>query len=130
MSNTCSVDNLLMMTYIATEHSHVLEWFEKNAGQIRVLQVVLDIFSLFRSNHFEEGRAMWLSEYCKVITVSVNWNVWGGEAERFVEFFAAAQETVTISSCSKRRCPVGQKRNHSKEILLGLVFCILFCVHI
>ena len=119
MSNTCPVDNLLMFCYLATEIPYIRDRLEIEAGTTPVIQLLLDIFDLFKAGEWQQGRAKWLVTTQTITTANRNWNVWGGEAERFVEYFATVQKTTRNSKCSKRRCPQPQKVVNSQEILLG-----------
>lgn len=117
LSNTCPVDNLLMVMYFLMQREDIRTWFERNKNHLKVCQVLLDVCSLFGSGNWTEGRILWMHSYLAAPQGNT-WDTWGSEAEMFVKHFDV-QETETDASCSKRKCPRKKRHFSSVEILLG-----------
>ena len=119
LSNTCSVDNLLYMTYqIMQLNRSCREWFNTNATSVPVCQILFDVYKHFRDGEWHQGRRRWLDECCHFSAKSNNWNVWGSESKRFVMPFSKNQLTVARSTCSLGACPRHNTSWQSKEIFL------------
>lgn len=121
LSNTCTVDNLLYIIFLAMKtRPSLLSEIENKQAHDKCFKLLLKAYQHFMLRQWSQGKIAWLQETSKCFHGKQQWDVFGTETQFMVSHLDYVHQTKRQYICDGHDCP-----NPTKEYPDDTVVAVL-----